>query len=397
MQRILVIEDDPNLGPLIVALLEREPFEVLLATDGRTGLQLAQQHLPNLILCDLMLPILDGYAVLTALRQQPVSATIPFIFLTAQDSRVALRQGMRLGADDYLTKPFEIEELLDVIAIRLAKQAASQKFYASPLPGYTAEQLALTADLEGAIARSELTLHYQPQVELQTQALIGAEALLRWQHPQHGAIAPATFIPLAEQSGLIVPIGEWVLRTACQQVKNWERMALGPLRMAVNLSARQFSQATLEQTVTQVLTETALEAQWLELELTESMLVQDVDAASAMLTALRATGIRIAIDDFGTGYSSLSYLQRFPLDTLKIDRSFVHQATTNPKTAAIAITVIQMAHQLELQVVAEGVETLAELTFLQEHACDVAQGYWFSRPVPATAFAHLLSEAHTRG
>jgi EAL domain-containing protein (putative c-di-GMP-specific phosphodiesterase class I) len=331
------------------------------------------------------------------LRQQPVSATIPFIFLTAQDSRVALRQGMRLGADDYLTKPFEIEELLDVIAIRLAKQAASQKFYASPLPGYTAEQLALTADLEGAIARSELTLHYQPQVELQTQALIGAEALLRWQHPQHGAIAPATFIPLAEQSGLIVPIGEWVLRTACQQVKTWERMALGPLRMAVNLSARQFSQATLEQTVTQVLTETALEAQWLELELTESLLVQDVDAASAMLTALRATGIRIAIDDFGTGYSSLSYLQRFPLDTLKIDRSFVHQATTNPKTAAIAITVIQMAHQLGLQVVAEGVETLAELTFLQEHACDVAQGYWFSRPVPATAFAHLLSEAHTRG
>jgi DNA-binding response OmpR family regulator len=228
MQRILVIEDDPNLGPLIVALLEREPFEVLLATDGRTGLQLAQQHLPNLILCDLMLPILDGYAVLTALRQQPVSATIPFIFLTAQDSRVALRQGMRLGADDYLTKPFEVEELLDVIAIRLAKQAASQKFYASPLPGYTAEQLALTAALEGAIARSELTLHYQPQIELQTQALIGAEALLRWQHPQHGAIAPATFIPLAEQSGLIVSIGEWVLRTACQQVKTWERMALGP-------------------------------------------------------------------------------------------------------------------------------------------------------------------------
>lgn len=393
MKKILVIEDDPVISALILALLEREGFEVVFAGDGLTGVQLATQEAPDLVLCDVMLPELNGYDVLKTLRQNPSLALTPFIFLTSKTDRTDLREGMRLGADDYLTKPVAAEELLEAIAIRLAKQAAISKFYTQTPPN-SSEQLVLADSLNYAIERSELTLYYQSQVNLQTHEIIGAESLLRWHHPERGLISPAEFIPLAEQTGLIIPIGEWVLRTACEEAKNWQTEGLGNLRIAVNLSAYQFSQSTLVDTVAQILDETDLDPQWLDLELTESVLVQDAEAAASILGELRSRGVQISIDDFGTGYSSLSYLQRFPIDTLKIDRSFVHSAAHNPKSAAIAIAVIQMAHRLQLEVIAEGVETSAELAFLNQHGCDIAQGYWFSRPVSASAFTQLLSSSN---
>jgi EAL domain-containing protein (putative c-di-GMP-specific phosphodiesterase class I)/FixJ family two-component response regulator len=391
MKKILVIEDDSNLRTLILDILELQNFQVILAEDGFTGILLAQQQLPDLIVCDVGLPEQDGYEVLRALRQNPLLTTTPFIFLTAKGDKADLRRGMQLGADDYLTKPFSSEELLETIAVRLARQAAMQRFYTEAVPTDFPAQLALAESLSRAIERSELSLHYQPQIDLQTQTVIGAESLLRWQHSERGFVSPVEFIPLAEQTGLILSIGEWVLRTACQQARIWQSARFENVRVAVNLSARQFSQPALCDLVTQVLSETNLDPQWLDLELTESILVEDRDAAIATLQGLRLLGVQISIDDFGTGYSSLSYLQRFPIDTLKIDRSFVQNAATDSRNAAIAIAVIQMAHELELQVIAEGVETLEELTFLGEHNCDAAQGYWFSRPLPAPSFAHWLA------
>jgi EAL domain-containing protein (putative c-di-GMP-specific phosphodiesterase class I)/FixJ family two-component response regulator len=391
MKRILIIEDNSDISNLTKDLLELEGFEVAIADNGRDGVALARQQQPDLVLCDITLPELDGYSVLRALRQHPASAMIPFIFLTSKASKADLRQGMRLGADDYLTKPFTPADLLDAIAIRLAKQADTRKFYTQSSPLVPLEQQALVESLSRAIERSELLLYYQPQVDLKTQAIVGVECLLRWHHTERGLVSPAEFIPLAEQTGLIIPIGEWVLQTACHQAKVWQAAGLGHLRIAVNLSASQFSQSTLPDTVIQILQETGLDPEWLDLELTESMLMQDSETSSAMLNKLKSLGIHISIDDFGTGYSSLSYLQRFSFDTLKIDRSFVQNASSNPKSAAIAIAVIQMAHRLQLQVIAEGVENQAELAFLNQHGCDMAQGYWFSKPLPTPDLTQLLS------
>jgi EAL domain-containing protein (putative c-di-GMP-specific phosphodiesterase class I)/FixJ family two-component response regulator len=391
MKRILIVEDNPDISSLTKDLLELEGFEVAIADNGREGVALARQQQPDLVLCDIMLPELDGYGVLMALRQHPASAMIPFIFLTAKAGKADLRRGMQLGADDYLTKPFTSQELLDAIAIRLAKQAAVQKFYTQSSSLFSTGQQELVENLNQAIERSEFVLYYQPQIDLKTKTIIGVESLIRWRHAERGLISPVEFIPLAEQTGLIVPIGVWVLQTACQQAKVWQAHGFPPLRIAVNLSACQFSQPTLPDTVIQILQETGLDPQWLDLELTESTLMQDAETSAAMLNKLKALGMHISIDDFGTGYSSLSYLERFSFDFLKIDRKFVKNAATNPKSAAIAIAVIQMAHRLQLQVIAEGVETPAELAFLNQHGCDVAQGYWFSKPVPALELGQLLN------
>jgi EAL domain-containing protein (putative c-di-GMP-specific phosphodiesterase class I) len=217
------------------------------------------------------------------------------------------------------------------------------------------------------------------------------EALLRWQNPELGLVSPAEFIPLAEETGLIVSIGEWVIRTACKQNKAWQAAGLRPLRVSVNLSARQFKEQNLVERVAQVLNETGLEARYLELELTESLL-QNPEATITPLKELHALGVYLSIDDFGTGYSSLSYLKRFPIDTIKIDRSFVRDITTDADDAAIANAIITMAHSLGMHVVAEGVETGEQLAFLCRRECDSMQGYYFSKPLPADAFAALIKD-----
>jgi EAL domain-containing protein (putative c-di-GMP-specific phosphodiesterase class I) len=238
--------------------------------------------------------------------------------------------------------------------------------------------------------RQEFTLHYQPQICAISGSIVGMEALIRWNHPVHGMISPDRFIGLAEEMGLIIPIGAWVLSEACIQTKAWQQAGLGDLRVAVNLSARQFTQKNLVQSIADVLHATGLEPRFLELELTESMVMNDVDNAITILRNLKGLGIHIAIDDFGTGYSSLSYLRRFPIDVLKIDQSFVNDLMVDADDAAIVVSIISLAHSLRLQVVAEGVENAEQLAFLRAHGCDQMQGYHFSRPIAADEFECLL-------
>ncbi len=567
MEKILVIEDEAFVRENIVELLDAEGFEVISAENGHDGINLAQAMVPDLILCDVMMPRMDGYGVLMALRHQSVTAAVPFIFLTAKAAKADFRQGMELGADDYLTKPFTRAELLGAIASRLKKQAAVQKQYHTelqqakeqldyliyndsltklpnrlslrerfkqiqptensnaqlvtilsvdldrfnqindnlghdvgnlllkavterltncvgnqdiiahlnvsqfaiilaniqhkkeaggiaktilnelsktfalagqeifitasigiafyPSDGVDIEQLlnhantaltkakqqggdqyefytvafnigssdrlALQSSLRHALEREELQVYYQPQVDLHTGQIVGSEALVRWQHPERGLVSPDKFIPIAEETGLIVPIGEWVLQTACQQTKIWQTAGFPSLRIAVNLSSRQFGQIDLRKQLVQILLDTGLDPKYIELELTESMLIQNTEIAIRRLNALKSLGVEIAIDDFGTGYSSLSYLQQFPFDILKIDRCFIQDITDNLNKAAITKAIIEMAKNLNLKLVAEGVETESELSFVRQHQCDLMQGYLFSRPVPARDFEQLLT------
>ena len=576
MAKILVIEDEELIRDNIVELLETENFEVFTAENGKIGLQLAIQHQPDLILCDVTMPEIDGYGVITALQNNPITATIPFIFLTANADVGDLRKGMQLGADDYLTKPCTPTELLKAIVIRLekhailkanysqklklaeskfnqliyqdsttnlpnrlylleyfqqmldklsllsitdqnwqqngmipiiylridrfgrindilgyeggdsllkavaerlrknlpseyiithingnqfailsppildqqeintvikklqqqisdpfiltnrevlitfsagislypqdgrdiiqhllreAKQAMNQvkqqggndySFYIPASEHQLSERIDLEVALRYALEREEFELYYQPQVSLKTGNIIGAEALLRWKHPQKGMISPIKFIPIAEEIGLIEPIGEWVLSQACQHSKAWRSQGLGNLRVAVNLSGRQFQTPNLCQKLMEILLSTDCEPDYLELELTESSLIRDPELSIQQLQALKALGVTIAIDDFGTGYSSLNYLQKFPFDVLKIDQSFVRNLHTNKINVAITESLIYMAHLLNLKVIAEGIETQEELNILQGFQCDEIQGYLFSRPLNLEDFQTLV-------
>ncbi|TCP55838.1 PAS domain S-box-containing protein/diguanylate cyclase (GGDEF)-like protein [Tumebacillus sp. BK434] len=251
------------------------------------------------------------------------------------------------------------------------------------------ERMLLETDLRKALERDEFVLWYQPQINLETMRIEGVEALVRWQHPELGLVPPFRFIPLAEETGLIVPLGEWVLRTACQTNKRWQELGLPKLRMGVNLSMRQFRREDLFDTVAGVLAETGLDPADLELEITESM-TMDLEQSLQTLEKLKSLGVQIGIDDFGTGYSSLSYLKKFPIDRLKIDRSFVSDIETDENDRSIVTTILLMAHNLRLKVTAEGVETEAQQDFLKAHGCDDAQGYLYSRPVPQDEIQQLF-------
>ncbi len=265
------------------------------------------------------------------------------------------------------------------------------EFFAAEMNAKISKRLALDTALRVALERGEFLLHYQPQVDLRTRHIVGAEALVRWNHPQRGLIPPDEFIPLTEETGMIVPLGEWVLRTACRQLKQWHVAGFADCRMAVNLSARQFRDHNIGDMVQRVLTETELEAKFLELEITESLLLKsNISGMDLILAELRKQGLSLSMDDFGIGYSSLSYLHRYPFTILKIDRSFVRDISAGSSAAAIVRAVIAMAHNLGMKVVAEGVELDAQLSFLTEHNCDAMQGFLFSKPVTAEAFEQLL-------
>jgi diguanylate cyclase (GGDEF)-like protein len=252
------------------------------------------------------------------------------------------------------------------------------------------ERQSIEEDLRHALESQEFALYYQPQVNLTTGAISGAEALIRWTHSTRGPISPAQFIPVAEDCGLIVPIGAWVLREACAQARAWMDASLPATSMAVNISALAFRSENFLETLFAILDETGLDPRYLELELTESVFMKRAEPAASILQTFRERGVRVAIDDFGTGYSSLSYLRRFPVDALKIDQSFLHRNGTDDVDAPIVKAVIGLARGLNLRVIAEGVETLQEAAFLRAHRCDEAQGYYFSRPVPAHEYASLL-------
>ncbi|MCL5103157.1 MAG: EAL domain-containing protein [Armatimonadetes bacterium] len=254
--------------------------------------------------------------------------------------------------------------------------------------------MTLEHSLRRALERDELLLHYQPQVDIRTGETRGSEALVRWQHPEYGLVPPGKFISLAEETGLIVPMSKWILKAACARNKAWQEAGYLPISIAVNISAKHFHEEDLARTIAKVLADTGLDPQYLELELTESALMQNPEVAVDVLGKLKQMGVRISVDDFGTGYSSLSYLKRFPIDAVKIDQSFVRDITTNPDDAAIAGAVVAMAHSLKLRVIAEGVETLEQLEFLRSLKCDEIQGYFISRPVIAADFVGHLSLPH---
>lgn len=588
MTKILVIEDDLAIREIINDILSLVNFEVIEAENGQQGVEIAFSTLPDLIICDIMMPRLDGYGVLQKLQHYPETESIPFIFLTAKGTPLSIRKGMNLGADDYLTKPFSEDGLLQAITTRLKKRASVKQLYINELQqaeekldfilrhdpltnlpnqlllreifeeivsknnlecptssaprqtspnskieenlnskyipvfsigldrfrrinetlGYhlgdlllkaaakrltrcinkrgaiarlsgdefviilnpvvykhDAAQIAqeilntfaqsfiinnheifislsigiacyprdsnkleellqksnltmkrvkqrggmsfdfysvliqktlvsncldLEADLRHALKRNELQVYYQPQVSLKTGKVVGAEALVRWLHPKRGSVSPGIFIPIAEETGVIESIGEWVLRTACQQYKTWQESGLFLMKIAVNLSGRQFNQKDLTLWLDRILQEIGFDSKSLELELTESILVENPAVSVLKLRGIKALGVKIAIDDFGTGYSSFSYLQQFPFDVLKIDQCFVASIDRNSKNAEITKAIISLAHHLNLMVVAEGVETQEEFSFLQQHNCDEMQGFLFSRPIQASEFENLV-------
>lgn len=265
------------------------------------------------------------------------------------------------------------------------------QFYAREMNARTLDRLRIEGGLRHALERDEFVLHYQPQMDIASGEIVGVEALLRWQPQGKALVSPADFIPIAEETGLIVPIGEWVLRTACAQHVAWKKSGFPEVRMSVNLSARQFRQKGLEQMIARVLQETGCNATCLELEITESVIMESPEIATDTLNKLSEMGVQLSIDDFGTGYSSLSYLKRFPIHSLKIDRSFVRDITTDADDAAIAKAIIALAHSMKLEIVAEGVETIDQLNFLREQKCDYMQGYYFSTALPPAQLQEFLA------
>ncbi|MFA9218408.1 MAG: EAL domain-containing protein [Sphingomonadaceae bacterium] len=286
-------------------------------------------------------------------------------------------------------------EHADIAMYRAKKMGRNNtQFYQPAMNEEALERLRIESALRSALERQEFVLHYQPQVDLCSGRVVGMEALIRWQHPELGMVAPHRFISLAEETGLIVPIGAWVLRTACAQAKLWQAAGHGPLRVAVNLSPRQFSEPSLLAEIASVLADTGLPPACLDIELTEGLFMSDVGQAVELLHKLKGLGLALSIDDFGTGYSSFSYLRQFPIDVLKIDRSFVSDIRGDDE-AAIVVSIIALAHNLKLRVIAEGVESEEQLDYLRRHGCDELQGYYFSPPISADAFTQLLDSGKT--
>ena len=558
---ILIAEDEPSLRENLQLMLELEGYKVSAARDGLEAFEHACLSPPDLVLTDVMMPVMDGYGLIKSLRQTSATAMIPIIMLTAKADRGDVRIAMNLGADDYITKPYRRDELLEAIRARLERSAnleqsaiylqnqareAQLRDALTALPGRelfgqrladsvataqsdqacigvvclgldgfskvndslgasvgdkllcevarrlsehmhhhhlsmgydsvsrlgsdlfavrignsiqsddlektstqllgllakpyrvdghtlyltacagasifpeqadTAHALLLNAEsalhhskssgpgsqcifnvamnqqvvrrlqihnaLHSALELGEFQVFYQPQVCVNDGHLVGFEALLRWEQPKLGWVSPAEFIPIAEESGLIVRIGEWVLRTAATQAAEWLAQEKRNFRMAVNLSVRQFVASDLPELVQRVLKETGLPAGVLELEVTESLALESVASTLGTLNACKALGVKLAMDDFGTGYSSLSYLKRYPLDCLKIDQAFVRNITQDVGDAAITRAIVAMAHSFGMSVIAEGVETMEQLEFLRTLGCEEFQGYLFSKPVPA--------------
>jgi diguanylate cyclase (GGDEF)-like protein/PAS domain S-box-containing protein len=330
-----------------------------------------------------------------ALLQKLVDSVSAPVQLNDQQLIVTCSVGVSLYPQDGADAQ-QLQQQADIAMYRAKEEGRNQiQFYEPAMNQRVAERTLIEGHLRHALGRGELSLHYQPRVDLRSGQVYGMEALLRWRHPELGQVPPVRFIGVAEETGLIVEIGAWVLRTACQQNADWQAAGLPQLRVAVNLSARQFHDKGLEAHIVAALEDSGLEPQYLELELTESLMMENVDAAVDTLTRLKQLGVALSIDDFGTGYSSLAYLKLFPLDYLKIDRSFIQDMLGDPSGAAIVRSVIALGHSLNFKIIAEGVETAAQLAYLSRYQCDEMQGFLYSRPIPAAEFAKLLGQPRT--
>jgi len=338
----------------------------------------------------IMVPGFDGAEQLAAVAQKVLASVSRTFALGDHEFHVTAS----IGISVYPTDGDDERVLMKNADIAMYQSKEDGKntftFYSPELNRHSVERLAFESSLRRALDARQFQVHYQPKVDCHTSQMNGVEALLRWNHPDLGLVSPAKFIPIAEENGLIVPIGRWVLLTACQQHVAWRDLGYPPMRMSVNLSARQFYDDQLLSDVRSILIQTGMDASFLELEITESMLMRDVDKASQALVAFKNLGIRLSLDDFGTGYSSLSNLKRFPIDTIKVDRSFVRELPDNEEDRAITDAIIAMGKSLKMTIVAEGVETEGQIEFLRNHACDEFQGFYFSKAVPAAAITDLL-------
>jgi diguanylate cyclase (GGDEF)-like protein/PAS domain S-box-containing protein len=333
---------------------------------------------------------LNETAQVVAVARKILAAAMKPFTLLGQECRVTASVGISTYPSDAQDEPTLMKNA--DIAMYFAKEEGKNnfQFYSGEIQTQSLERLTLETNLRHALERNEFSLHYQAKVDLKTGRINGVEALLRWYSPELGHVSPAKIIPIAEETGLIVTLGKWVLKTACAQNVAWQHDGLPPVCMAVNLSARQFSDPFLLEDIGDVLRDTGMDPRLLELEITEGMVIQHPDKAIELLRAIKAMGVRLAIDDFGTGYSSLGQLKHFPIDTLKVDRSFIRDIPNDSEDRAITEAIIAMGKTLCLTVVAEGVETAEQERFLREHACDEMQGYYFSKPVAAAQFADLM-------
>jgi diguanylate cyclase (GGDEF)-like protein len=333
----------------------------------------------------LLTQITDTGDVVTINRQINEALNLPFN-LEVHEIFLTISAGVSLFPNDGIDEQTLLKNA--GTALYRAKEQGENncEFYTAEMNAKALHRLTLENGLQRALERTELELYYQPKIKISTREIIGMEALLRWHHPELGLVSPAEFIPLAEETGLIVPIGEWVLHEACRQNKSWQDEGFARLTVAVNVSGRQFQQQDFSEVVVRILQETGLDPHDLELELTESSVMKNPTSAASALGELKTMGIKISIDDFGTGYSSLGYLKRLPIDVLKIDQSFVHDLTTDPDDASVVMAIITLAHNLGLDVIAEGVETEEQLGLLRLLRCNGGQGYLFGRPMPADDF-----------
>jgi diguanylate cyclase (GGDEF)-like protein len=327
-----------------------------------------------------------------SVSQKIIAALAAPFLIKGREYHITASVGVSVYPDDGDDPPTLLKNA-DSAMYRAKEQGRNAfEFYSAHLGVSSLERLSLETGLRRAIDNGELTLHYQPQIETCSGRIVGMEALVRWEHPELGLLPPARFIRVAEETGLIVPLGEWVVREACDAHHRWQQLKLAPARMAVNLSPRQFLHAGLVKDILRVLSETSCKGQYLELEITEGMVMHDPAGAVTVIEELKDMGVRIAVDDFGTGYSSLAYLKRFPIDSLKVDRSFISDIPGDAGNVAITQAIIAMARTLHLTVIAEGVETRPQFNFLRARGCDEVQGFYFSPPLPFEDATTLLRE-----
>ncbi len=369
--------------------------KLLKETAARLGQVLRSNDVVARLGGDEFVVLMEGISEIELVRAAAhgiLSAVAQTIDLMGHECRVTASIGISMYPADGHDEQ-SLMKNADIAMYRAKDEGKNNyRFYSRDIMGRAIERLMLETGLRHALERNEFFLHYQPKQNLATGRITGVEALLRWNHPELGNLSPSQFIPLAEDTGLIVPIGKWVLETACAQNMAWQREGLLPIGVAVNLSARQFADENLLKDIASALQATGLTPELLELEITESMVMQNTEQAIKLLAAIKRMGVRLAIDDFGTGYSSMAYLKRFPIDTLKIDRSFIREIPKNAEDNAIAEAIISMGKALGLTVVAEGIETPEQETFLRNHGCDETQGYFFSKPIAPDEFSELLRQ-----
>ena len=408
LRRALVKAADSGV-PVAVFFIDLDHFKNVNDTLGHaTGDELLLHFSNRLVQCERIRDTVgrlggDEFALILAMQDGQHSAAVvadkirevlrvPF-HLHGHAVNVTASIGIAVHPDDS-SDPATLIKYADT-AMYQAKQAGRDtfRFFTAEMNSKVLARLELEAALRKAIDNNEFMLHYQPKVRLDSGRIAGVEALLRWQRPGHGLVSPRDFIPVLEDTGLIVRVGSWVIAEACRQIGQWLLGPIGPVQISVNVSGRQFSESELGADVVAALDELAIPPHLLELELTESSLMANTERTTASLQKLKQRGVQISIDDFGTGYSSLAYLRRFPIDKLKIDIAFIREVTSNADDAAIVLAIIRMAHSLKLDVIAEGVETAAQLAYLQQHGCDQVQGYYFSPPVPLCELEHMLCAA----